>query len=169
MRKNFSLPMALLSIMMLVGMSQAAAPNLSFIYGAPEVAVDTAIRSTAGFDTLSGVDSSTLFTKALIGINSAWNYILVRDALTGGGTDSLKLQVMLDALDGSGNLLYRTVCDSFTTAAGEAVLLPVGTSSFGTKYRVKIVGYTDNGGQVILNRFFLYKARITSKSLSPAR
>lgn len=135
-----------------------AVTNAAYEFGG--IDVNLPISSAAGFDTLAAVDSSTLIvSKPFGGAGQGWEYILVRDAITGTGSDSVKIQVVLDALDGKGVLLYRTAIDSFTTSGGESVLLPVYTTSIGSSFRIKLISYTDNGGQVILNRFYVYKRR----------
>lgn len=163
---------AILFVMAVVfSIAYSAAPSATPTYGnyiGPYH--DSTISSSTAFDTLSGVDSVTVFgSRVFDNFTTGWEWILVRDAITGGGTDSLFLQVLLDALDGSGNLLSRTVVDSFTAAAGESVSLPIGSTSIGTKYRCKLLGYGDNGGEVIINRLYLYKRRVVQKPLPANR
>lgn len=152
---------AILFVLFVVSGLNAAAPaysatDASYQYGG----VDIAISTSTGLDTLSGAsDSMTLLSGKAFDVQSGWQYILVRDAISGDGSDSVKIQVNLDALDKDGNLLYRTAIDSFTEASGEAVLLPLLGTAFGHKYRIKLHTYADNGGVVILNRFYIYKRR----------
>lgn len=149
---------ALLSVFSFVVVSFAAAPTnaaVDAIYENGGIEYD--ISTAAGFDTLSGVDSTILVTGRAF--PPGWQYVLIRDAITGGGSDSVAMQVIVDALDKNGNLFYRSTVDSFTTAAGEAVLLPLTGTIFGSKIRIKLVSYTGNGGVVILNRFSIYKRR----------
>lgn len=152
---------AILFVLFVVSGLNAAAPaysatDASYQYGG----VDIAISTSTGLDTLGGeTDSMTLLSGKAFDVQSGWQYILVRDAFSGDGSDSVKIQVNLDALDKDGNLLYRTAIDSFTQAAGEAVLLPLLGTAFGHKYRIKLHTYADNGGVVILNRFYIYKRR----------
>ena len=135
-----------------------AATNSSYEYGGLEYE----ISASAGLDTLAGAnDSMTLmdarsFTSS---VRQGWEYILVRDAFTGTGSDSVRCILYADALTGSGSLLYRTAIDSFTTSEGEAVLLPFNSTVIGEKYRLKIITYAGNGGQLILNRFKILKRR----------
>jgi hypothetical protein len=157
---------AIFVFLMAVTSVYSLAPTDAVIDGGYEVACDTIIKATGPFDTLSGAtDSVTVFTKNLNYRGEGWQYILVRDAITGGGSDSVKIAVVLDALDGNNNLFYRTVVDSFTASTGEAVRLPIGGTVIGTKYRVKFLTYTDNGGVVILNRIYLFKRRVNVKSV----
>lgn len=152
---------AILFVLFVVSGLNAAAPaysatDASYQYGG----VDIAISTSTGLDTLGGAtDSMTLLSGKAFDVQSGWQYILVRDAFSGDGSDSVKIEVNLDALDKDGNLLYRTAIDSFTQAAGEAVLLPLLGTVFGHKYRIKLHTYADNGGVVILNRFYIYKRR----------
>lgn len=135
-----------------------AATNSSYEFGGLEYD----ISSSAGFDTLAGnADSVTLMDARsfVSSVRQSWEYILVRDAFTGTGSDSVRCILYADALTGSGSLLYRTAIDSFTTSKGEAVLLPFNSTVIGEKYRLKILTYADNGGQVILNRFKILKRR----------
>lgn len=154
---------AILFVLFVVSGLNAEAPAYSatdayYQYGG----VDIAISTSTGLDTLSGAtDSMTLLSGKAFDVQSGWQYILVRDAFSGDGSDSVAIQVNLDALDKDGNLLYRTAIDSFTQAAGEAVLLPLLGTVFGHKYRIKLHTYTGNAcvGKVILNRFYIYKRR----------
>lgn len=116
------------------------------------------IISTSAFDTLAtATDSTTLLSGK--SFSPDWQYILVRNAITGTGSDSVKLAVRVDALDSDGSLLYSTLADSLTTSDGEQILLPIFGSVFGQKIRIKLIAYTGNGGQVILNKFQIYKRR----------
>lgn len=151
---------AILFVLFVVSGLNAAAPAYSatdafYQYGG----VDIAISTSTGLDTLSGAaDSMTLLSGKAFDVQSGWQYILVRDAFSVSDTDTVAIQVNLDALDKDGNLLYRTAIDSFTQAAGEAVLLPLLGTAFGHKYRIKLHTYTGND-KVILNRFYIYKRR----------
>lgn len=152
-----------IAILALALVVSAAAPTDNVVDAVYENGgVDTIIKNTTGLDTLAGVDSTTLISGHIFA--PGWRYILVRDRITGtaadgSGTDSVALQVRVDALDGNGNLFYSTLVDSMTTVAGEAILLPITGTVFGSKIRIKLIGYTGNGGQVILNRFSIYKRR----------
>lgn len=152
---------AILFVLFVVSGLNAAAPAYSatdayYQYGGVDIAISTSTK----LDSLCGdADSMTLLSGKAFDVQSGWQYILVRDAFSGAGSDSVKIQVNLDALDKDGNLLYRTAIDSFTEAAGQAVLLPLLGTVFGHKYRIKLHTYTGNGGVVILNRFYIYKRR----------
>lgn len=154
---------AILFVLFVVSGLNAAAPAYSatdayYQYGGVDIAISTSTK----FDSLCGAtDSMTLLSGKAFDVQSGWQYILVRDAFSGDGSDSVAIQVNLDALDKDGNLLYRTAIDSFTQAAGEAVLLPLLGTVFGHKYRIKLHTYTGNAcvGKVYLNRFYIYKRR----------
>lgn len=146
------------SLLLLAGAVYATAPSYTAVDGVYEWSRDTIISSDAAYDTLVGAaDSATLVT--LRKFEPGWEYILVRDAITGGGTDSLKVQLSLRCFDENSALLYTVAVDSITAAPGEAILLPVGGSAFGMKYTLKYKAYTDNGGEVINNRISIWKRR----------
>ncbi|NLG18759.1 MAG: hypothetical protein GX556_15635 [Fibrobacter sp.] len=152
---------AILFVLFVVSGLNAEAPaysatDASYQYGGVDIAISTSTK----FDSLRGAtDSMTLLSGKAFDVQSGWQYILVRDAFS--GSDSVAIQVNLDALDKDGNLLYRTAIDSFKQAAGEAVLLPLLGTVFGHKYRIKLHTYAGNGGKeaVYLNRFYIYKRR----------
>jgi ribosomal protein S28E/S33 len=142
---------------MVVG-AKALAPTSAVVDAVYENGgLDTIIKGSAGFDTIVGVDSTTLLSGHIFETN--WEYILVRDAITGTGSDSVAMQVRVDAMDGSGNVLYTKAIDSLITSAGEAIAIPLWGTIFGSKIRIKLIGYTGSGGQVILNRMHIYKRR----------
>lgn len=113
--------------------------------------------ASGAFDTLVGVDSTTLVTGRIF--SPDWQYVLVRGNVTGTGSDSVAMQVRVDALNETGTLIYSTLVDSLTAAAGEQIFLPIFGSIIGSKIRIKLIGYTGNGGQVILNNLAIYKRR----------
>jgi len=122
-----------------------------------EIYLDSAL-SASGADTLAAADSSIICTK-FRGSND-WEYILVRDAFTGTGSDSVSVYLRSDAYDANDSLLYSTQSDSFTTSAGEASLLPWNRTQVGYKYTLKIIGYGDDGGQLITNLWQIWKRRV---------
>lgn len=150
-----------LVVLVAVFAAHSAAPTYATTNGVYEWKKDTTIDSDGAFDTLAATDSTTIVSGWTP--DNAWEYILVRDPITGTGSDSVKVQVRMDCYDGS-NLIYSVYPDSFTAAAGEAVFLPIAGTAFGTKFTIKGVGYTDNGGQVILNRLAIWKRRPTTVS-----
>ena len=149
--------LSLFAVLLCVAVVNAAAPTYSTTDAVIEYGgLDYTIASGA-LDTLVGVDSVTLVSGRAF--SPDWQYILVRGAVTGTGSDSVAMQVRCDALDSDNNLLYSTPVDSLTAAAGEAIFLPIFGSVIGSKIRIKLIGYTGNGGQVILNRLHIYKRR----------
>lgn len=117
------------------------------------------IDSDGAYDTLAADNDST--AKFLSGFkpDKGYQYILVRDAITGTGSDSVEVEVVVDTKDGSGNLLYRTLVDSFTSSAGEAIFLPIGETLIGHKFDVHLKAGAAVGTQVILNRLYLYRRK----------
>ena len=144
----------ILAVLAAVAVAHAITPVYTSGVNYENLGIVQTISSAAAYDTLVATDSINLVTTT--GRDGA-ELFLVRDAITGGGSDSVAVQVMVDALDGNGNLLYRTIADSLTAAAGEAISLP---AIVGAKMRIKRVGYTGNGGVVILNRIYLAARRV---------
>lgn len=122
-----------------------------------EIYLDSAL-STSNTDTLAAADSSTICTK--FKADNDFEYILVRDAFTGTGSDSVSVQLRSDAYDSNDSLLYSVAVDSFTASAGEAVLLSWNRSQVGYKYTLKLIGYGDDGGQLITNLWQIWKRRV---------
>lgn len=117
------------------------------------------IQAGQYMDTLSGAsDSSTL--ASYYAFEPGWVYIFRRGAITGGGSDSVKLQLVVDAYNSSKAFMQRVVVDSLTAAAGEQIQLPIYTSLYGSYFTIKVKAYTDNGGHVILNNLYLDRVRI---------
>ncbi len=115
------------------------------------------VIATSAFDTLSETDSTTILSK--YAFQPGWEYFLVRNDISGSGSDSVKIALRMDLLTESGTQVYSTVCDSMTALAGEAMLLPINRSAFAMKATIKGITYTGNGGVVILNRLELWQRR----------
>lgn len=111
----------------------------------------------AAFDTVVSTDSVILYNKKRF--EPGWEYILTRRPITGTGTDSLYMKLILDALSEDGTLYYRTTIDSPMVAGGNSLLLPIGSSCYGEKFTIKVIGYTGNGGQLILPYMRLQRRR----------
>lgn len=110
---------------------------------------DTLVAATDSFDILSNVN-----------IDPGWEYILVRNAFTGDGSDSVKVAVNVRCENDTGGFIYSVAVDSFTASAGEAVALDVGGQVYGDQFDVRLNSYTDNGGEVILpTKWMLVKRR----------
>lgn len=145
-------------ILAFAGITQAAAPTYAAVDGVYEYGIDTVISSSTSYDTIIGsADSTTLVTKRTF--DKGWEYILVRDAITGNGSDSVLQYVSVRCFDGSGNQIYSVNVDSCTAAAGQAILLPIGGSLFGVTYTIKYKATTGAGGQCINNRIAIWKRR----------
>jgi hypothetical protein len=149
---------AFMFTLLMAGYVNAAAPTNALTESYYIVVKDTSIDTAGALDTLAvDTDSTILLTN--FKVRPGWEYILTRDAITGTGSDSVKLQVNIDATDRNGTLMQRFAADSFTTSAGEDVVLPFYTTAFGDngKWKVIIKAYTDLGSQVILNRFQMWR------------
>jgi hypothetical protein len=120
-----------------------------------------AASSAVGLDTLVGTDSTTLWAD----LNPTRGYFstIVRDAITGTGSDSVNLQVRVDCKDGvRGNILYSVVVDTMTSSAGEPIALDFGGALKGNRFDIKLVGLAGTGSQVIINRVLLDETRPVS-------
>lgn len=135
-----------------------AAPTRVAVDGITEFGgLDTTISSGLKYDTLVNTDSLTLITNHVF--SKYWEYVLVIGPCTGSSSGSSVMQIYVDALDGSGNILTRTMVDSIVgaTSTSGAMVLPIYTKSLGMKYRIKILNVT--GAENILNRIFIFKRR----------
>jgi hypothetical protein len=127
------------------------------------------ISTSTGYDTLAASDSSGVLLSNWIP-KKGFDYILVVGTITGTGSDSVALQIVVDCKDANGNVIYRATPDSITTGAGGAFNLDIGTIdaaggagvAVGHKYDVKLKTYTGAGTQAILNRLYVYRARPVS-------
>jgi hypothetical protein len=127
------------------------------------VTIVGSISTSTAYDTLAASDSSGVLLSNWIP-RKGFDYILVVGTITGTGSDSVALQIVVDCKDASGNVIYRATPDSVTTAAGGAFNLDIGTieGAVGHKYDVKLKTYTGAGTQAILNRLYVYRARPVS-------
>lgn len=129
---------------------------------APSVAANkypvTYLTKAAGFATLVGVDSTVIANKIALKAGSA--YVLTRGPITGTGSDSVKLQVVVDVYDFNKSFVRRVPVDSLTTSEGEDIAIPFFDTIFGAYFTIKLVGYTGNGGQVILPSMALYSRKL---------
>lgn len=117
------------------------------------------ISSTANHDTLVATDSS-LILSSFTG-QAGFEPILAIGPITGGGADSVRVFVYADCYGPSGDIISRETVDSIKTVGGVcpgkyiSLLLPPAY-----KYDVKLVGLTGNGGQVILNRMYVFFRKV---------
>ena len=131
-----------------------------YVMDAPAWSVDTVISSSTGFDTTVSVDSSTILTAR--NLDPDYEYALIHDAFTGTGADSTAYAVRADMYmyRNDASVFYRATVDSLTSLYGECVVIPLGSSVFGGKMQLKLIGYTGAGSQVIINKLALYKRKI---------
>lgn len=147
--------------------SFAIAPAAPTVYANKFLESYPTLSKAANFDTLVGVDSAVVFNKQPIPSGGS-AYILSRGAVTGTGSDSVKIQVVVDSYDANNVLLYRTSVDSFTVSTAEDIAIPFFDTIFGDRFTLKLIGYTANGGQVILPnmRFYVRKLVDFTKSIN---
>jgi len=117
------------------------------------------VSADALYDTLSGADTSIMFTDFVP--TRGWEYILVRDAITGTGADSAYYYLQVDCKDAKrGNVLYTANIDTIDGAAGVANIIPFGNTLIGTAFDIRLVGISGSTGfQAIVNRAMLYRRR----------
>ena len=119
-----------------------------------EWAVDTAISSANGFDTLLAAnDSSTLLEKTnTFGYGNSvnkrgWTYYVVLGTLTGTSLDTSNLCISVDAYDKNDSLIGRAYSDTSVDRSGcYFFTLPInggdglcGNVFVGSKYRIKLL------------------------------
>lgn len=117
------------------------------------------VSSAVEYDTLSGADTSVMFTDFTP--IRGWEYVLVRDAITGTGSDSAYYYIRVDCKDAKrGNVLYSVNTDTINGSTGTANTIPFGNTLIGTAFDVYLVGVAGStGGQVILNRAGFWRRR----------
>lgn len=153
MKKIFGMVLALAAFAFAVAPTVTSGVN----YEALGIATGGKISAAAAYDTLGATDSSTLATGFVQ--DKFCESIFTIDAITGTGSDSLAVQVIVDALDYNGNLMFRTVVDTISTATGEAITLPL---NGGSKYRIKLKSIAPSGTQIILNRMYILSRRVVT-------
>lgn len=117
------------------------------------------ISSAAAYDTIVATDSNTIVNKQKF-TNGA-EYVLAVGAITGGGSDSVALQVNVTAYDDNSIFLIRKAVDTITVATGKQVLLPINSTIVGDKFSVTLTGLATNGGEVIIGRIYIYYRKAT--------
>lgn len=129
---------------------------------APSVAANkylvTYLTKKAGFDTLAGVDSTVIANKIAIKAGSA--YVLTHGPITGDSDDSVKIQMVADVYDFNKNFVRRVAIDSLTDSAGGDIAIPFFDTIFGAYFTIKWIGYTGNGGKVILPSVAIYARKL---------
>lgn len=157
----------LLAIVVMISIGYSAAPSAYTVAGMPEGGFDRDydISTAAAWDTSVSADTITLLTN--FNPEQGYEYYLVRDAITGTGSDSVGLQVRVDVLtDKDGDLLYSVLVDTMVAAPGEAIDLKIRQTALGGWFNVYLFGISANGAQVILHRLMIYKRRgiVTDKN-----
>jgi hypothetical protein len=132
-----------------------AAPAVSSGVNYENLGAVSALSKGAAWDTLVATDSAVVIAKVTPADGA--EMVLVRGAITGGGSDSVSVKVVVDHMGADNALMFRSVVDTLSSADGEAISLAVSPAAW---YRVKLIGYGANGGQVILNRFQLFQRRV---------
>lgn len=116
------------------------------------------VAKTAGFDTLAGVDSSTLASQ--ISIPNGSEFTLLRGPMTNVSTsDSVKVIFYVDSYINN-TFCMRTPVDTMLTIAGEQISIPFWSTIFGDKFTIKLVSFTGNGAKVALPAIKLYVRKL---------
>jgi len=137
----------------------AAAPSDGINDAIYEWGVKTTISSAANKDSLAGATDSVIIQSAFFPEQGS-EYIYVRDAHTGTGSDSSYYEVIVRSYDAAGNLLYSVAIDTALTAAGEAIKIPFGETLIGNKFKIVAKGISGGSGNpVIFNRSYIYTRR----------
>jgi len=137
------------------GTTTNATWKMSIIDPSPIVASKT--TCTGATDSLTLISRATKFQPL-----QGQQLILIHKAYTQAG-DSLKLRVVCDVLDADTLLLYRFDADTITAKAGEAILIPWGSSLIGKYLSIKLLSYTANGtvsGITTANHSLFYRKMV---------
>ena len=111
------------------------------------------IHDDASPDTIAATGTLTIDTK--ITPKPYYEYILVSDAATGTGSDSVELIITIKAYDAADELIYTSAAIDTITGAG-CVYIPFKTQYLGASFDVVLTGGAANGGQVIVNDMYWY-------------
>lgn len=143
-------------VLILAAVSFAAAPSYTAVDAGYEMKRVGTVA--AAYDTLSGASDSVVLWS-----NFKWDdgceYMLVRGPITGTGSDSVKIALQVIVEDEIGTQLYTAAVDSFAAAAGEVCLLGLNGAVIGIRGDIRLRTYADNGGQVILPKFELWRRK----------
>ena len=120
------------------------------------------ISSSTAYDTVGASGTITLLSNWVP--QKGYNYALVVGTITGTGSDSVALAIVLDCKDASGNVIYSATVDSVTSSVGGAFDLDVGSiaagaGAIGHKFDVKLTAYTGAGTEAKLTRLYIYRSR----------
>jgi hypothetical protein len=106
----------------------------------------------------TSVDPDSVFFLRNFVPDKGYEYVLTRGTSTGTGGDTVAQQVIINCKGTNKEQLYQVVADTFTLAAGEAVVLPFGQTAIGVYYDVFAKSYTNYTGKTrIYQRVGLYK------------
>lgn len=144
-----------LSILSISVFATAFSPATGYSYDWQQ---NKTIKEGQYMDTLAGADSSTLLSCGTF--EPGWTYIFRRGIISGEGSDSIRLQLVVDAYNGAKSFMERVVVDSLTAIASEQIVLPIYQTLFGSFFTIKVKAYADNGGEVILNNLYIDRVRI---------
>lgn len=155
MKKNI---FALILILTAVFISYSQPVTDAVVDAAYEFEYYNASSSSAAADTIGGADTTVLYSN--LKPERGWEYILVRDAITGTGSDSAYYYLHVRCKDSNGNLLYALNVDTIDGAAGLAEQIPFGGTLLGHKFDIWAIGTAaSTGGQVIFNRSLMYRRK----------
>jgi len=152
----FFMKTVLLSLLFAVCLFAQGAPSANAYGLSPTFELDR-IVGVAGFDTLSGADSTTLLAST-VSLDPNWQYILRVGKTTGSGSDSVSIIVRQDFYHGT-TLIYSVNVDTINTATGESIILPFARSDYSDKTGLKYISTEANGGVVILGHTSIIKRR----------
>lgn len=129
---------------------------------APSVAANkyivTYLTKNAGFDSLAGVDSTVIANK--IALKAGYDYVLTHGPITGDSDDSVKIEMVVDVYDFNKRFVRRVAIDSLTDSAGGDIAIPFFGTIFGSYFTIKWIGYTGNGGKVMLPSVAIYARKL---------
>jgi hypothetical protein len=147
-------------VLTFVALLYAAAPTNTLTDANYEWGVARALSSAANSDTILTDGDSTIIVDDFVPERNR-QYIYVRDANTGTGSDSSYYQILVRCKTGVGGAtLYSVAVDTVTAAAGEAILLPFGETLFGNAFKIVAKGLSGSTGvQVIINREYLFERK----------
>lgn len=154
-----------LTALLLCVVAHGAAPSRVAVDGAYDWELyDTISLAGNKYDSLQTTTDSTSNLVARWRPEKGWEYILVRDTISGPGSDSIAIAWRVRAKDYNDSLLYTVTFDSSTAIAGEAMVIPVGQTCIGDQYEIIGATYTGHSvsGWVRLNGLYIYRRRPTN-------
>lgn len=147
------------AILLLAAMVFAAAPSDGVNDATYEWGLKYTISSAANDDSLAGGGDSVILYSNLKP-EQGYEYVYIRDAHTGGGSDSSYYELIVRCYDGAGSLLYSVKVDTAAAAEGEAIKLPFGETAIGGSFKIVAKGISGGSGNpVIFNRGYIYTRR----------